>query len=127
MALTSDTLRLAEARRIALRRRASATAADRRAWTAPLPRVVDRVGLVQIDSVNVLTRSHELPFLGSLLPVCAVDWLWGSGEIYRVLGPRGVADPGRAAPAPPVADAAGPRLGRGGDRGGRVGPGWSAR
>jgi uncharacterized protein YcaQ len=90
MALSSDVLRLDEARRIAL---------HAQGFTDPRPtgrvdrrhfrRVVDRVGLVQIDSVNVLTRSHELPFLARLgtYPRPALSsWLWGSGEVFEYWG-----------------------------------------
>ncbi|MGK2949974.1 MAG: winged helix-turn-helix domain-containing protein [Acidimicrobiales bacterium] len=90
MPLTSDTLRLAEARRIALHaqgfgdRRPSGRV-DRRHFR----RVLERVGVVQIDSVNVLTRSHELPFLARLgtYPRSALSaWLWGSGEVFEYWG-----------------------------------------
>lgn len=90
MALTSDTLRLAEARRIALHAQGfndprPAGRVDRRHFR----RVADRVGLVQIDSVNVLTRSHELPFLARLGPyprTALSDWLWSSGEMFEYWG-----------------------------------------
>jgi len=90
MALTSDTLRLDEARRIALHAQGFGTARptgriDRRHFR----RVLERVGLVQIDSVNVLTRSHELPFLARLGPYprgALADWLWSSGEMFEYWG-----------------------------------------
>lgn len=90
MALTSDTLRQDEVRRIALQAQGfndprPSGRVDRR----HLRRVLDRVGLVQIDSVNILTRTHELVFLARLGPYsrpALADWLWGSGEVFEYWG-----------------------------------------
>jgi uncharacterized protein YcaQ len=90
MALSSETLRLAEARRIALHAQGFGDARPRgRVDRRHFRRVVDRVGLVQIDSVNVLTRSHELPFLarlGAYDRAALARWLWGSGEVFEYWG-----------------------------------------
>lgn len=60
--ITSNSLSLAEARRIAL----AAQGLARQRLPAPASRqatrrIVERLGVVQIDSVNVLTRAHTLP------------------------------------------------------------------
>ena len=52
-------------------------------------RVMRRVGLVQLDSVNVFTRAHYMPFFTRLGPYnrAALDrWLWGSGEVFEYWG-----------------------------------------
>jgi len=87
MPLTSDTLRIPEARRIALHAQGfndprPSARVDRRHFR----RVMGRLGLVQVDSVNVLTRSHELPFLARLGPydrAALASWLWSSGEVFE--------------------------------------------
>ena len=52
-------------------------------------RVVRRVGVVQLDSVNVLARAHYIPFfsrLGSYDRVMLDRWLWNSGELFEYWG-----------------------------------------
>lgn len=49
-------------------------------------RVLGRVRLVQLDSVNVVARAHYLPFFARIGPYArsALDaWLWGSGEVFE--------------------------------------------
>lgn len=52
-------------------------------------KVVDQVGLVQLDSVNVFSRTHYMPFFSRIGPYDreALDqWLWGSGEMFEYWG-----------------------------------------
>ena len=63
----SDRLSLAEARRIAIAaQRADQGAARDTASRADVRRLVDKLGVLQIDSVNVLARAHTLPIYARL-------------------------------------------------------------
>ncbi len=77
----TDTLSLAEARRIALAAQGSGDARPRGApHLRHLHRVLERTALFQIDSVNVLTRMHYLPLfsrLGDYPRALLEDAAWG--------------------------------------------------
>jgi uncharacterized protein YcaQ len=52
-------------------------------------KVVDRVGLIQLDSVNVFSRTHYMPFFSRLGPYdrkALDEWLWRSGEMFEYWG-----------------------------------------
>ena len=79
----------ARARRIALTAMGFARSRpgpEVRRTVAHLRRVLDAVDIVQLDSVNVLARAHELPFWSRLGPhdrAARDRWLWRSGELYE--------------------------------------------
>jgi uncharacterized protein YcaQ len=53
--------------------------------TRHLRRVLDTVDIVQLDSVNVLARAHELPFWSRIGPhdrAARDRWIWRSGELF---------------------------------------------
>lgn len=49
-------------------------------------KVVDRVGLIQLDSVTYFSRAHFMPFFSRLGPYDRDgldEWLWRSGELFE--------------------------------------------
>jgi uncharacterized protein len=81
---------LRDARRVAL---AAQGFADRRPTgrvdSRHFRRVLDRLATVQVDSVNVVTRSHELVFfarLGAYDRAALTRWLWNSRQVFEYWG-----------------------------------------
>ncbi|HYZ98412.1 MAG TPA: crosslink repair DNA glycosylase YcaQ family protein [Acidimicrobiales bacterium] len=81
---------LRDARRVALGAQGLAEPRPRgRVDRRHFRRVLDRLATVQLDSVNVLTRSHELVFfarLGGYDREALTRWLWGSREVFEYWG-----------------------------------------
>ncbi|MGH3650323.1 MAG: winged helix-turn-helix domain-containing protein [Acidimicrobiia bacterium] len=52
-------------------------------------KVLDQIGLIQLDSVNVFSRAHYMPFFSRIGPYdrdALDDWLWKSGEMFEYWG-----------------------------------------
>jgi uncharacterized protein len=63
--------------------------ADGRVDVRHFRKVVDQVGVIQLDSVNVFSRAHYMPFFSRIGPYdrAALDhWLWQSGEMFEYWG-----------------------------------------
>jgi len=77
---TTQSLSLAQARRLALSAQGFAARTPQQVRAEHVARVVERLGVVQIDSVNALVRSHYLPLFSRLgsYPQGLLDQLaWG--------------------------------------------------
>lgn len=63
--------------------------ADGRVDVRHFRKVLERVGVIQLDSVNVFSRAHYMPFFSRMGPYdteALDDWLWGSGELFEYWG-----------------------------------------
>lgn len=52
-------------------------------------KVIEQIGLVQLDSVNVFSRAHYMPFFSRIGPYdreALDDWAWQSGELFEYWG-----------------------------------------
>ncbi|HEU4318802.1 MAG TPA: crosslink repair DNA glycosylase YcaQ family protein [Acidimicrobiia bacterium] len=52
-------------------------------------KVLSQIGLIQLDSVNVFSRAHYMPFFSRLGPYdreALDDWLWQSKELFEYWG-----------------------------------------
>lgn len=79
---------LAAARRIALAAQGFADPRPAAVTVRQFRRTLDRMKILQLDSVNVITRSHFLPMLarlGAYDPDRLDQWLWRSGENMEFL------------------------------------------
>lgn len=64
-------------------------------------RVLERMNVVQLDSVNAFSRSHYLPFFARLGPYdrdVLDDWLWRSGENFEFLAHEASITPAETVP-----------------------------
>lgn len=80
---TSQSFSLAQARRLALAAQGFGGVTAAVPGTAQLARMLRRLGVVQIDSVNALVRSHYLPLfsrLGHYSPELLDQLAWGKGR-----------------------------------------------
>ena len=76
-----DTLTAGEARRIALAAQGFGGARDGAVNRRQLTKLVERLGVVQLDSVNVVSRTHYLPAfsrLGAYPREMLEDIAWGA-------------------------------------------------
>lgn len=63
--------------------------ADGRVDVRHFRKVVEQVRLVQLDSVNVFSRTHYMPFFSRIGPYdreALDEWLWQSGEMFEYWG-----------------------------------------